>query len=258
MLHLLTVICNFLWNLLNSLCNGVADGIEHKNAKQAVSNVFLILLFVADIVLVGLLLLLLAVRFWWVLLIVWLGGSLIYSMVHKDGTTDGGGDNVTDDEVETELATMRGREYHEPMRALTFYGIQGAASNTPLSRPRDEFDIETATEGDHFILEGKGKDAVYQFECDLEAPIASEEVKAQEDIMLREIQRHMLKNAPRFPLLLEDGRAPEVIDVIALGKRAVIEVIRNTPTARPIIEARRRARVERQVRQKRVEDPRYR
>ena len=76
--------------------------------------------------------------------------------------------------------------------------------------------------------------------------------------MYQEIQRHIMKNASRFPLLLVDGRAPEVIDVIALGKRVVIEVMRSTPTARPIIEARRKARVERQVRQKRVEDPRYR
>lgn len=258
MLHLLTVICLFLWTLFNNLCNGVAEGIEHKNTKQAVSNVFLILLFVAVSVLAGLLLFSLAVRFWWALLIAWLFGSLIYSLVHKNGTTDDGGDTNVDDEVETELAVMRGREYHAPTRALTFYGVQGASSNTLLSRPRDEFNIETATEGDHFTLEGKGKDAVYQFECDLEAPIAPEDVKTQEDIMYQEIQRHIMKNASRFPLLLVDGRAPEVIDVIALGKRVVIEVMRNTPTARPIIEARRKARVERQVRQKRVEDPRYR
>lgn len=259
MLHLLTVICLFLWTLFNNLCDGVANGIEHKDAKQAVSNVFLALLFVIISVLVGLLLFCLAVRFWWALLIAWLIGSLIYSMVHKNGTTDGGGDNTNvDDEVETELAIMSGREYHAPTRALTFYGIQGASSNTLLSRPRDEFSIETATEGDHFTLEGKDKDAVYQFECDLEAPIAPEDVKTQEDIMYQEIQRHMTKNASRFPLLLVDGRAPEVLDVIVLGQRVVIEVIRNTPTARPIIKARRKARVERQVRQKRVEDPRYR
>lgn len=257
MYHLLSVICLFLWTLLNNLCNGVAEGIEHRNAKQALSNVFLILLFVAASVLVGLMLFSLAVRFWWALLTAWLLGSLIYSLAHKNGTTNGGNTGV-DDEVETELAAMRGREYHEPMRVLTFYGIQGASSNTLLSRPRDEFNIETATEGDHFTLEGKGKDAVYQFECNLEAPIAPEDVKTQEDIMYQEIQRHIMKNASRFPLLLVDGRAPEVIDVIALGKRVVIEVMRSTPTARPIIEARRKARVERQVRQKRVEDPRYR
>lgn len=258
MYHLLSVICLFLWTLLNNLCNGVAEGIEHRNAKQVLSNAFLICLSTAVSVLVGLLLFSLAVRFWWALLIAWLLGSLIYSLAHKNGTTDGGGNTYVDDEVETELATMRGREYHEPIRALVFYGIQGASSNTLLSRPHDEFSIETATEGDHFTLEGPGKDAVYQFECDLEAPIAAEDVKKQEDIVRQEIQRYILKNAPRFPLLIEDGRAPEVIDVIALGKRVVIEVMRSTPTARPIIEARRKARVERQVRQKRVEDPRYR
>ena len=77
MYHLLSVICLFLWTLLNNLCNGVAEGIEHRNAKQALSNVFLILLFVAASVLVGLMLFSLAVRFWWALLIAWLLGSLI-------------------------------------------------------------------------------------------------------------------------------------------------------------------------------------
>lgn len=235
-------------NVYNRLGEDIADGIERKHAKQIAANTVLIIVYTVLLFLIVLLLLLLAVKFWWILLLGSIAASWIYSLVHNSKSE---GDTEMD-EVDMALIIAEGREYYEPMRGLAVCGIQGASSTTPLARPRDEFDIQTATTKDHFYLDGKT--VVYQFEDDLEAPID----ETQEDVILREVQRHITKNAPRFPQLMKEGRAPEVIDVKPLGGRVLIEVVENTKESRPMIEARRRARMKRQIRQERVEDPRYR
>lgn len=133
--------------------------------------------------------------------------------------------------------------------------IQNASAITPLLRPHDEFSIEIATLADHFYLDGV--DPVFQFENDLEAAID----KAQNDSIQRETQRFAAKNITRYPQLISEeakGRSPiEVLDVKNLGGRVCFDVVLTTSSTIPKIDARRRARVERQQRQQATTDPDY-
>ena len=99
--------------------------------------------------------------------------------------------------------------------------------------------------------------AIFQVECALETSID----KVTEDIIQRELQRNVIKQCPRHPMLISSeaqGRAPvEVLDVKNLGNRVLIEVCLTTAASIPLIEARRRARVERQQRQQAVIDQDY-
>lgn len=98
---------------------------------------------------------------------------------------------------------------------------------------------------------------MYQWEADLEGEID----KTQEDNILRELQRHVVKNLPRYPMLLSDearGRAAvEVLDVKNLGGHVLIETVLVNATSIPLVDARRRARAERPAKQERIDDPRY-
>lgn len=168
-----------------------------------------------------------------------------------DGGNGGGGGG----EVDVELIRQRAREQYEDVRAVMFHAIQGAATITPLMRPYDEFAIEIATAGDHFYLDGP--DPVFQFENDLEVAID----KAQNDSIQRETQRFAAKNITRYPQLISEeakGRSPiEILDVKNLGGRVCFDVVLTTTSTIPKIDARRRARVERQQRQQTISDPDY-
>lgn len=158
--------------------------------------------------------------------------------------------NTTDDlpdMVEEELTRQRAREQYDDLLALMFNAIQGVANITPLVRPHDLYDIQTgAPAGDHFYL--KGCIPIYQFECDVE----SEVDRNTEDIIQRELQRHVIKQSPRYPLLASSeaqGRAPiEVLDTKNLGGRVLVECCLTSSASIPMIEARRRVRIERQQR----------
>lgn len=149
------------------------------------------------------------------------------------------------DPVEEELARQRAREMQGELLALMFQAVQSTAAITPLVRPHDPYEIQTSTpSGDHFFM--KGLVPIYQFEVDLE----SEVDKVMVDNLQRELQRHVTKQATRFPLLCSleaQGRSPvEVLDVKPLGGHVCIDVVLTTAASIPLIEARRRARVERQ------------
>jgi len=84
----------------------------------------------------------------------------------------------------------------------------------------------------------------FSFEIDLTTAID----KTQEDIILREIQRHTNKHALRYPQLIEQGRAPVVLDVKNCGCFILVEVVLYNGDSKSMIEARRRARIERRQR----------
>ena len=160
------------------------------------------------------------------------------------------------DPVDEELTRQRAREQYDEMLALMFNAMQGAANTTPLLRPHDTLQIESSSSrGAHFYLE-RGN-VIFQFECDLETAID----KNTEDAIQRELQRYVVKQCSRYPMLVSNeaqGRAPvEVLDVKNLGGHVLVECCQTTSGSIPLIEARRRARVERQQRQHAITDQDY-
>lgn len=160
------------------------------------------------------------------------------------------------DPVDEELTRQRAREQYDEMLALMFNAMQGAANTTPLLRPHDTLQIESSSSrGAHFYLE-RGN-VIFQFECDLETAID----KNTEDAIQRELQRYVVKQCSRYPMLVSNeaqGRAPvEVLDVKNLGGHVLVECCQTTSGSIPLIEARRRARVERQQRQQAITDQDY-
>lgn len=161
------------------------------------------------------------------------------------------------DPVNEELIRQRAREQYDDLHAFMFNAIQGASSITPLIRPHDLFDIQTCSpKGDHFYLTEKYI-PVFQFECEIETAID----KGTEDLIQRELQRYMTKQCSRYPMLISSeaqGRSPvELLDVKNLGGHLLFECILATSDSIRLIEARRRARVERQQRQQAFIDQDY-
>ena len=173
---------------------------------------------------------------------------LVWVIVYGLSTGKASEPQLPVDPVEEELARQRAREMQGELLALMFQAVQSTAAITPLVRPHDPYEIQTSTpSGDHFFM--KGLVPVYQFEVDLE----SEVDKVMVDNLQRELQRHVTKQAARFPLLCSleaQGRAPvEVLDVKPLGGHVCVDAVLTTAASIPLIEARRRARVERQQKQ---------
>lgn len=182
---------------------------------------------------------------------------VLYSIVYWIRTAKPSTETIVEiDPVEEELTRQRAREQYDDMLSLMFNAIQGAASITPLIRPHDLFDIQTSSpKGDHFYLD-RGI-VIFQFECELETPID----KLTEDIIQRELQRYVVKQCSRYPMLISSeaqGRAlVEVLDIKNLGGHVLVECAQTTSASIPLIEARRRARLERQQRQQAVIDKDY-
>lgn len=182
-------------------------------------------------------------------LIAWIGVPIlvVYMLVHwiRNATSSHPPIDSPPQVVEEELLRQRAREQYDELLMLMFNSIQGTAGITPLVRPNDMFDVQTsAPTGDHFYL--KQGIPIFQFECDVETPLD----KTQLDILQRELQRHTHKQVSRFPLLISSeaqGRAPvEVLDVKNCGGHILLDIVLTTTASIPMIEARRRARVERQ------------
>lgn len=258
--RLIKAILTAIKNKFDTLFNRIADGIELKVGAKIATNIFLVILWgvVYSICCIGIIYL--AVRLWPIALVVAIVASWLYNRsCTKDEEISAG-----DDEVEVELVRQRAREMYDEVHSIMFQAIQGAASITPLLRPHDLYEIEcSSARGDHFymlVVQNGNKKVnipVYQFECELEAPID----KSQNDIIQRELQRYLAKQAARYPLLISpesQGRSPlEVLDIKNMGGHIVCEIVHTTAASIPLIEARRRARVERQQRQQAFTDADY-
>ena len=124
------------------------------------------------------------------------------------------------------------------------------ADYTPLQRPRDVYTIETSREK-QFRMDGAM--AVHQFEADFSGTLD----RSKLDSLFRDVQRRMSKHARRYPLLMRNGHPPVLYDVKDNGNFLVLEVVLYSEDYSGKIEARKRARIERQHGQERIDDPRY-
>lgn len=193
--------------------------------------------------------------FLWVFVI--LGCGVLCAIITKGDTPSQDSASAAMSEVDKVLIAERAAELQDEVRALAFVAIQGASATTPLTRPHDEYDIQPGTnDGKAFYLYQE-QIPVYQWEANLEGEID----ETQEETIRRDLQRYVVKNLPRFSMLSSEearGRAAvEVLDVKNLGRHVQIEMVLVNAASIPLVDARRRARAERQVKQERVNDPRY-
>lgn len=133
------------------------------------------------------------------------------------------------------------------------------SSFTAVVRPRTERDIEAPTkDGASFYM----KDGIVVYQ--VEAMVEGEITPAVEDTIQCEAQRYALKYVVDYPMLISPeagGRAPvEVLTAKNCGNRVLIDFVFTTKRALTLIDARRRARIERQKRQEQPKpytDPDY-
>lgn len=245
-------IAHLMLGILDQLLDDIATGINDRSIIAILINSLLLVAYIVALVLSGVLLLGLAVKFAdWLALI-----GIAFALLYRFATSENAPTSMSNSSVDAALAEQRAEENYDSVRSLICQSIVATSQTTKITRPLDEFAVETASLGAHFYM--AANIPVYQFEAILDAPID----KAEEDIILRELQRNTIKLVARYPMLCSDearGRAPvEILDVKNLGGRIVIEVVLTNAASLPMIEARRRARIERKQRQTQYSDEDYR
>lgn len=148
-------------------------------------------------------------------------------------------DDSGDDPVDVEYAEQEAAELHEEVCELTYEAAADTSENTPLKRSQGSAGIETGREKPYTM---DGTMAIHQFSVDTDTPLD----KAGEDLVLRELQRHMNQRGKRYPHLCREGRAPIIFDLKNNGNFVIIEVVLYSGKYKGKIEARRKARIARQ------------
>ena len=151
-------------------------------------------------------------------------------------------------DVDIEMARQAALDMQSYALGLMLRVLVAISSFTPVIRPRSTHDIEVhSTDGASFYM--KDDIVVYQAEAEVEGEITPE----VEDIIQREAQRYAQKYIVDYPMLISPeagGRAPvEVLGVKNCGSRVLIDYIFTSAKSFDLIDARRRARIERQKRQ---------
>lgn len=246
---------------INDIFEDTATAVEHGDNKKALLNIG---------VLIGIFIICVILGYYIVAVVVlnreffftWVGFPILVVLVISYLLSDKIGKNAevnseAADEVEMRLVAERAREIYEEIRNLIFNSMQSAAGSTPLKRPNDEFEIQTSeARGDHFYLDRLTP--IYVFEGDIESSIDTPKM----NLIQQELQRRVNQNVRRYPILISEeakGRAPvEILDIKNAGGHILIEVVLTDSKSIPLIDARRRARIEYQVKQERVQDPDFR
>lgn len=155
-----------------------------------------------------------------------------------------------EDSTSVELAKQEAEEIHEELCVLVYNVLAEAADYPPLQRPRDTYSIETSREKPYRM---DGIMAVHQFEADFSGTLD----RSKLDSLFRDIQHRINKHAKRYPLLMRNGHSPILYDIKDNGNFLLLEVVLYAREYGGKIEARKRARIERQHGQERIDDPRY-
>ena len=161
--------------------------------------------------------------------------------------------------VDIELARQKALDMQGYALSLMLRVLVAISSFTPVIRPRNTHDIEArSTDGASFYM--KDDIVIYQVEVEVEGEITPE----VEDTIQREAQRYAQTYIADYPMLISPeagGRAPvEVLGVKNGGSRVLIDYVFTSAKSVGMIDARRRARVERQMKQERstpYTDPDY-
>ena len=226
-----------------------ADLWSEKSLREFSKEISILLLALATPVAVMSLLVFAAYRFRKTLIMLLLFPVLIasYRANHPRGS-------IPSSNVDEELARQRARELYPFVLSWMFRVLNAVSSFTGIDRKHDVHEIETASSsGEHFYMDGVV--AVYQFELECENEVEPD----QADRLLDKLQKYGQKYICEYPMLISPdtvGRsAMEVLAVHPLGHRICIDVVQTTTASVAMIDARRRARVER--RNIPAEVPRY-
>lgn len=164
--------------------------------------------------------------------------------------------SVTD--VDIELARQKALDMQGYAMGLMLQVLVAISSFTPVICPRNSHDIEVrSTDGASFYM----KDNIVICQAvEVEGEITPE----VEDTIQREAQRYAQKYIADYSMLISPeagGRAPVgVLSVKHCGSRVLIDYVFTSAKSFDLIDARRRARVERQMKQERptpYTDPDY-
>ena len=227
--------------------NDLADSIKDKDVPSVILNLGLIGLMILGIFLAVIALIYLAFKFWWIFFIGFVVIEGIFALVNKGSTN---ASEAVSGGVDIELARQKALDMQGFALGLMLRVLVDVSSFMPVIRPRNLHNIEVrSTDGASFYM--KDGIVIYQAEAEMEREITPE----VEDTIQRETQRYAQKYIPDYAMLISPkagGRAPvEVLGVKNCGSRVLIDFVFTTKKAIPMIDACRRARIERQKRQER-------
>lgn len=241
---------NFFRSKISTRCDEIREGLEEENIPQVLINATTLALPIGVGLFAGILLVRFVITHAHLFVIGGFLAAALYSAVSKflgvDVDDGSGADSTT-----VELAEQEAQEVHAELLLLVYNVLAEAADYTPLQRPRDTYSIETSREKQYRM---DGAMAVHQFEADYSGTLD----RSKLDSLSRDIQRRIDKHARRYPLLMRDGRPPVLFDIKDNGNFLLLEVVLYADSYSGKIEARKRARIERQHIQERIDDPRYR
>lgn len=240
---------NFGKAKITARIDAIDTGLEEENIPQVIANIIILALIFGIILFSCIFLVRFVVAHLYLFIIGAFVAAALYSAVLKFlgvDVDDGSGTNSTT----VELAEQEAQEVHGELQALVYNVLAEAAEYTPLQRPRDIYSIETSREKQYRM---EGTMSVHQFEADFSGTLD----RLKLDSLFRDVQRRIDKHARRYPLLMRDGRPPILFDIKDNGNFLLLEVVLYADSYSGKIEARKRARIERQHGQERIDDPRY-
>lgn len=227
----------------------VNAGLEEENVTQVLLNGGILVLMVGICLFLGFVLVQFIIKNMHLFIIGIFLAAALYSAVLKFlgvDIDDGSGSDSTN----VELAEQEAQEVHEDLRELVYNAVSEAADYTPLQRPRDVYSIETSREKQYRM---DSVMAVHQFEADFSGTLD----RSKLDSIFRDVQRRINKHARRYPLLIRNGHPPVLYEIRDNGCFLLLEIVLYSEDYSSKIEARKRARIEHQHSQERVDDPRY-
>ncbi len=240
---------NFGKSKIMARIDAINTGLEEENVPQVIVNAFILALTFGIVLFASIFLVRFIITHLHLFIIGAFLAAALYSAILKFLSVDiddGGGENSTS----IMLAEQEAEEVHEELGVLVYNALAEAADYTPLQRPRDVYSIETSREKQYRL---DGAMAVHQFEADYSGTLDLSKL----DSLFRDVQRRINKHARRYPGLVRDGHPPVLFDIKDNGNFLLLEVVLYADSYSGKIDARKRARIERQHNQERVEDPRY-
>lgn len=242
-------VLNFVKAKIEERVDKINAGFEEENVPQVLLNVIVLVLPFGISLFAGIVLVRFIIHHLHLFIIGAFVAAALYSAILKFLGVDID-DGCGTDSAAVEIAEQEAQEIHEEVRILVYNAVAEAAEYTSLQRPRDTFSIETSRDKPYRM---DGVMAVHQFEADFIGTLD----RSKLDNLFWDVQRRINKHAHRYPLLIRDGHPPVLYDIKDNGSFLLLEVVLYAKEHSGKIEARKRARIERQHSQERIDDPRY-
>lgn len=230
--------------------DAICAGLEEQDGLRIFVNAAILVLTFGLSLCVGIILVKLIIRYLHIFIIAVFLAVALYSVVMKFLGEDIG-DGSGEDSASIILAEQEAAEIHEDLLMLVYNAVAETSERMPIQRPRDAFSIETSREKPYRM---EGSLAIHQFEIDCDREIDHE----TRNRLIRELQRHINQQSRRFQQLVREGRPPVVYYIKENGNFLLLEIVLYSQKHAEKMEASKRARIEYQNCQERIDDPRYR